>query len=517
MRIEQILFMLFCIAVIFIARPIEKSMMSDKEKKNLEFRKKIKQQKKEERNERRLQGKALRAEQKRFESRSPEEIEKDNKEFKIKNKEQQLEQAERYRLEQIKELKNTKKEDVVSFYSAAINSCEKVIEILDFDRLQVAMYIYFYTPYIVRKGKIHKYEGLDIRHEAKLKEIVRTYLDVDSLVGNTKIYLYLVLIKSEINQESYLKVGTTSLSDSDKLFSDSLVISVKKLLLFVEIDKLVAHSMVYGLILRYAPSNNPDTHFDEYTKFDGYKEILNMNLASAIIDDINYIKDNESIGINYLKKAFDDKFLESCDIAKYTNKEILNIEGKAYIKVKNSKELSTCLRRVKGSGVKRIINHLSKVMGERQSQLLNVVCCKGPDSFEHMEFDLDTVKEFKEGYKKEVVLIKKDFSLWLNKREVVINKWIDYINSRNDADECLSKKVYQVFSDEYVFRPISDDVDVFWDRLDEKEDVSTPLCGFLEVNPYIYNIIIRKQGMNGIWFKLEREPTISEKIGMLDY
>ncbi|MBT3432238.1 MAG: hypothetical protein HOC17_02640 [Candidatus Ruthia sp.] len=99
--------------------------------------------------------------------------------------------------------------------------------------------------------------------------------------------LYLAKIRSQIDGNLYLIVGTTSLTESDYLIKVKIskTIDLVNMECFIRLSARAALTIEYYLIQKFRPTNDADKYFNPYSRFDGYDRILDLTQ----IDDIIYL------------------------------------------------------------------------------------------------------------------------------------------------------------------------------------------------------------------------------------
>ena len=114
-----------------------------------------------------------------------------------------------------------------------------------------------------------------------------------SLAFSLKTTLYLAKIKSQIDGNLYLIVGTSDLLKLDQIgnINISKAIDLVNIESSIELDNREALAIEYYLIQKFRPTDDADKYFNPYSKFNEYDRILNLEK----IDDIVYL-------FNFLKK-----------------------------------------------------------------------------------------------------------------------------------------------------------------------------------------------------------------------
>jgi hypothetical protein len=106
-------------------------------------------------------------------------------------------------------------------------------------------------------------------------------------------YLYLVQIKSRIDDKNYIKIGITSKKNIKKRFEEDDVMELKKVIRSEKLDTKLAMSAEYFLIRKYRPKDYfAEKEFDVFSRFGGYTEVVPMRNTTAIAKDIDKIARN---------------------------------------------------------------------------------------------------------------------------------------------------------------------------------------------------------------------------------
>ena len=114
-------------------------------------------------------------------------------------------------------------------------------------------------------------------------------LEVKKNEQSTK-YLYLVQIKSRVDDKNYIKIGVTSKKNIKKRFEEDDVMELKKVIKSVKLDTKLAMSAEYFLIRKYRPKEYfAEKEFDAFSRFGGYTEVVPMRNTTAIGKDIDQI------------------------------------------------------------------------------------------------------------------------------------------------------------------------------------------------------------------------------------
>jgi hypothetical protein len=121
------------------------------------------------------------------------------------------------------------------------------------------------------------------------------------------IYLYLVRVKSNIDDKKLIKIGLTSNKNIEKRFDDDDVIELIEVIRFVKLETKLAMAIEYSLIQKHRPKDYlAEKEFDVFSRFGGYTEIIPMRHTKDVTKDIDSItKDSENISsaINVISLA----------------------------------------------------------------------------------------------------------------------------------------------------------------------------------------------------------------------
>jgi hypothetical protein len=111
-------------------------------------------------------------------------------------------------------------------------------------------------------------------------------------------YLYLVKIKSNIDDRKFIKVGVSTHKDIKKRFEDDDVIELIEVIRSIKFDSRAAMAIEYHLIQKHRPKDYfAEEEFDVFSKFSGYTEVIPMRYATAVTKDIDlFEKDSLNIG-----------------------------------------------------------------------------------------------------------------------------------------------------------------------------------------------------------------------------
>jgi hypothetical protein len=125
------------------------------------------------------------------------------------------------------------------------------------------------------------------------------FMDFKNQIGKelTYKYLYLARVKSKIDDKKLIKIGITSNEDIEKRFENDDVLELIEVIKSAKLSTKTAMALEYYLIRKYRPNDYfAVNEFDEFSRFDGYTEIIPMKhttKASKEIDDI--LKDSKNI------------------------------------------------------------------------------------------------------------------------------------------------------------------------------------------------------------------------------
>ena len=101
-------------------------------------------------------------------------------------------------------------------------------------------------------------------------------------------YLYLVKIKSNIDDKKIIKVGITSYKDIKMRFEDDDVIEIIEVIRSIKLDTRVAMAIEFHLIQKHRPKDYfAEKEFDVFSRFGGYTEVIPMRYKTAITKDID--------------------------------------------------------------------------------------------------------------------------------------------------------------------------------------------------------------------------------------
>ena len=104
-------------------------------------------------------------------------------------------------------------------------------------------------------------------------------------------YLYLVKIKSNIDDKKFIKLGITSHKDIKMRFEDDDVIEIIEVIRSIKLDTRVAMAIEFHLIQKHRPKDYfAEEEFDVLSRFTGYTEVIPMRYTKAITKDIDLYK-----------------------------------------------------------------------------------------------------------------------------------------------------------------------------------------------------------------------------------
>ena len=119
----------------------------------------------------------------------------------------------------------------------------------------------------------------------------RRYLDFIEECGNNELtnkYLYLVRIKSNIDDKKLIKIGVTSNENINERFEDDEVIDLIEVIRSEKLETKLAMAIEYSLIQKHRPQDYlAEEEFDVFSRFDGYTEVIPMRYTKEISKDID--------------------------------------------------------------------------------------------------------------------------------------------------------------------------------------------------------------------------------------
>jgi len=186
-------------------------------------------------------------------------------------------------------IENADQQKLVDYYESAIAECkkfpEKYIKLTEYYeelRKRCNAYIPFYnyfSGYLRGDKKENDGERLSKIDSAK------------SINSDEKLHLYLVKLKSSIDNKLYLVVGVTTLSDAKDVFLDNPVVVCQEVIRSVSLKKYFSLCLENRMIFDYRPAGS----LDAYSRFDGDTGIIEMRNLSKASSDIDEFVENEEI------------------------------------------------------------------------------------------------------------------------------------------------------------------------------------------------------------------------------
>ncbi|MDB4848142.1 hypothetical protein OAI02_06580 [Candidatus Pseudothioglobus singularis] len=136
--------------------------------------------------------------------------------------------------------------------------------------------------------------------------------------------LYVVRIQSKINDKKHIKIGITSNTNIEKRFENDDVLELIEVIKNVKLETKTAMALEYFLIRKYRPNDYfAEKEFDEFSRFDGYTEIIPMKHTTELCNDIDaFINDSENISIEFQKLAKRNTY----DMDAYLNENKITLE-----------------------------------------------------------------------------------------------------------------------------------------------------------------------------------------------
>ena len=125
--------------------------------------------------------------------------------------------------------------------------------------------------------------------------------------------VYLLKLRSSIDNKLYLLVGQTTEENAEIIFQDSPIVVCEEVLCFEALNENLAKSLVSMLIDNYGPKKT----LDEYSQFDGFEQIIAMKSWSQALKTIKEVSANES---QLMKRDF---YTRQCNL-KDLKKEVKN-------------------------------------------------------------------------------------------------------------------------------------------------------------------------------------------------
>ena len=106
-------------------------------------------------------------------------------------------------------------------------------------------------------------------------------------------YLYLARVKSKIDDKKLIKIGITSNEDIEKRFENDDVLELIEVIKSAKLATKTAMALEYFLIRKYRPDDYfAEKEFDDFSRFDGYTEIIPMKHTSKVCKEIDDILKN---------------------------------------------------------------------------------------------------------------------------------------------------------------------------------------------------------------------------------
>jgi hypothetical protein len=102
--------------------------------------------------------------------------------------------------------------------------------------------------------------------------------------------VYLLKLRSSIDNKLYLLVGQTTEDNAEIIFQDNPLVDCEEVLCFEALNENLAKSLVSMLIDNYGPQKT----LDEYSQFDGFEQIISMKSWNQVLKTINEVSTNES-------------------------------------------------------------------------------------------------------------------------------------------------------------------------------------------------------------------------------
>ena len=121
------------------------------------------------------------------------------------------------------------------------------------------------------------------------------FIDFRDQIGKeiTYKYLYLARVKSKIDDKNLIKIGITSNEEIEKRFENDDVLELIEVIKSAKLATKTAMALEYYLIKKYRPNDYfAEKEFDEFSRFDGYTEIIPMKHTSKVCKEIDDILKN---------------------------------------------------------------------------------------------------------------------------------------------------------------------------------------------------------------------------------
>ena len=199
-----------------------------------------------------------------------------------------------------------------------------------------------------------------------------------SLAFSLKTTLYLAKIKSQIDGNLYLIVGTSDLLKLDQIgnINISKAIDLVNIESSIELDNREALAIEYYLIQKFRPTDDADKYFNPYSKFNEYDRILNLEKIDDIVYLFNFLKiestninddDNEFLIKGWIKgdRFLYDKYMkEKEELLLYAK----TLEKSIKYETNNLNSIKKDVNSWKGAREISIKRHVSTMLKEIQSQ-----------------------------------------------------------------------------------------------------------------------------------------------------
>jgi len=199
-----------------------------------------------------------------------------------------------------------------------------------------------------------------------------------SLAFSLKTTLYLAKIKSQIDGNLYLIVGTSDLLKLDQIgnINISKAIDLVNIESSIELDNREALAIEYYLIQKFRPTDDADKYFNPYSKFNEYDRILNLEKIDDIVYLFNFLKkESTNIVVNndeFLIKGWAEgdrplyyKYMEEKeDMLLYAK----TLEKSIKYETNNLNSIKKDVNSWKGAREISIKRHVSTMLKEIQSQ-----------------------------------------------------------------------------------------------------------------------------------------------------
>jgi len=193
-----------------------------------------------------------------------------------------------------------------------------------------------------------------------------------------KVGLYLAKIRSQIDGNLYLIVGTSDLSKLDQPgnINISKTIDLVNIECSIELNNRAALAIEYFLIKKFRPTDNADKYFNPYSKFNEYDRILNLEKIDDIVYLFNFLKiestninddDNEFLIKGWIKgdRFLYDKYMEEKEELLLYAKPL---EKSIKYETNNLNSIKKDVNSWKGAREISIKRHVSTMLKKIQSQ-----------------------------------------------------------------------------------------------------------------------------------------------------